>query len=71
MSKRALRPRPTRHSGLLGVQADCDDCSWKTYERNGMGTAACHARDYGHTVHVEQTIGVIYNKKTTDKGSSK
>lgn len=65
MSKRSMRPRPTRHSGLAGVQAECRDCSWKTYERNGMGTAALHAQDYGHTVYVEQTIVVIYNKQTT------
>ncbi len=60
---RQRRPRPTKHSGLLGVQADCDDCPWRTYERNGIGTAAMHAQTYGHTVHVEQTIAVIYNRK--------
>ena len=65
MSARQGRPRPTKHSGLLGVQADCADCPWKTYERNGMGTAALHAQNYGHTVHVESTVVVIYNKKTT------
>lgn len=64
MTGRARRPRPTKHSGLLGVQADCADCTWQTYERNGMGTAALHAQDYGHTVHVEQTIIVIYNKRS-------
>lgn len=64
MTPRRTKPRPTKHSGLAGVQADCMDCPWQTYERNGMGTAACHARDYGHTVHVESTIIVIYNKRS-------
>lgn len=62
MTARSARPRPTKHTGLAGVQAECLGCTWKTYERNGMGTAAIHARDYGHEVHVEQTIIVIYNK---------
>lgn len=63
MTSRRTRPRPTKHTGLLGVQADCADCPWQSYERNASGTAACHARDYGHTVRVEQTTIVIYNKK--------
>lgn len=54
--------KPTKHSGLLGAQAECLGCSWKTYARNAMGTAAVHAKATGHEVHVEQTIGVIYNK---------
>lgn len=62
---RKVRPRPTKHTGLLGVHADCLDCPWESYERNASGTGACHARDYGHTVHVEQTTIVIYNKKAT------
>jgi hypothetical protein len=65
VTRRAARPRPTKHTGLLGVQADCMDCPWRSQERNGMGTAAVHAQTYGHTVHVEQTLGVIYNKRST------
>lgn len=58
------RPRPTKHTGLLGVQADCDDCPWRSQERNAAGTAALHAQNYGHTVRVEQTTVTIYNKRS-------
>jgi hypothetical protein len=54
----------TTHTGLLGVQAECYDCPWKTFERNGLGNAARHADATGHHVTVEQTTVIIYNKRT-------
>lgn len=61
-------PRPegyqrTTHSGLLGSQAWCEDCPWRLEARNAMGSGARHADTYGHTVRVEQTTGVVYNRK--------
>lgn len=53
----------TKHSGLLGVVAECVTCGWESEARNAMGNAAQHAKRYNHEVHVEQTVGVIYNKK--------
>jgi hypothetical protein len=50
--------------GLLGVQAECYDCPWRSEARNAMGNAARHADAHpDHTVNVEQTIGVTYNRK--------
>lgn len=56
---------PTKHSGLLAVHARCDDCGWESEAKNAAGNAAQHAGRTGHTVHVEQTIGVTYNKKSS------
>lgn len=53
----------TKHSGLLGVVAECVTCGWASEARNAMGNAAQHAMRTGHEVHVEQTVGVIYNKR--------
>lgn len=54
----------TKHSGLLGVVAECKDCGWVSEANNALGNAAQHARKYGHEVMIEQTIVVIYNKKS-------
>jgi hypothetical protein len=52
-----------KRSGLLGVYARCATCGWESDARNAMGNAAQHARRSGHEVHVEQTLGVIFNPK--------
>lgn len=52
----------TTHTGLAGVHADCQDCPWQTYERNGLGNAARHADATGHYVMVEQTTLISYNR---------
>lgn len=68
--RRPQKPRPTRHSGVLDAQAECADCPWtSTQYKNALATAARHAQTYGHTVRVEQTIGVTYNKKIKDPQS--
>lgn len=53
----------TKHTGLLGVIAECHMCGWSSEARNAMGNAAQHAERTGHEVSVEQTIGVTYNKR--------
>lgn len=53
----------TTHSGVLGVVAECRDCDWESEAKNALGNAAQHADRTGHTVHVEQMIGVTYNRK--------
>lgn len=56
--------RKNTYTGILGAQAYCEDCPFKVYTRNSLGLAAQHADRYpDHTVHVEQTLGVTYNKK--------
>lgn len=58
--------RRNTYTGLLGASADCE-CGWKAETRNAMGLAARHAdANPSHTVIVEQTIGVTYNKKDDD-----
>lgn len=62
--------RRNTYRGLLGIIADCEDCPWRSEARNALGNAARHADAYpDHTVHVEQTIGVTYNRKDTDDTS--
>jgi hypothetical protein len=57
----------SRKSAILGASAWCDDCKFEPFTRNAMGLAAIHADSHpGHTVHVEQTIGVTYNPKKRD-----
>lgn len=43
--------------------AECKGCDWSSEAKNAAGNAAQHAQRTGHEVHVEQTIGVIYNPK--------
>jgi hypothetical protein len=56
----------TTHTGLAGVMAECQDCPWKTYARNGLGNAARHADATGHYVQVEQTTLINYNRPAED-----
>jgi hypothetical protein len=57
--------RTNTFTGILGAQAECVDCGWTTFANNALGNAARHADAHpDHTVHVEQTLGVTYNKKT-------
>jgi len=65
-ARRTRGTPPTKHSGLLGAQAWCAECVWKSDTRNSMGIAAVHARITGHTVMAESTVGVTYNKKTKE-----
>ena len=56
-----------RYSGVLDAQAECRDCDWENRNRkNALATASVHARRTGHEVHVEQTVGVAYNRR--DRG---
>lgn len=52
-----------RHSGLLAIWAECRTCGWNSEARNALGNAAQHAKRTGHEVHVEQTIGITWNRR--------
>lgn len=57
--------RRNTFTGILGCHAECEDCPWKQEATNALGSAARHADAHpDHTVHVEQTLGVTYNRKT-------
>jgi hypothetical protein len=53
-----------RRSGVVHAFGECKDCG-VTFEshKNALALSAKHARDYDHTVEVEQCISVIYNPK--------
>jgi hypothetical protein len=55
--------RKTRHSGVLGAYAECEDCGATNHNANALGWAAQHCDKTGHTVRAEQTVGVTYNQK--------
>jgi hypothetical protein len=50
-----------RRSGVVHAIGECKDCG-ATFDnyKNAMALSAQHARRYGHTVHVEQCITVMY-----------
>jgi hypothetical protein len=56
--------RRRTHTGIAHAQAECDDCTFRTYTRNSLGLAALHADHHpDHTIRVEQGLVVVYNKK--------
>ena len=58
------RGRKSTHTGVAHAEAECLDCPFRVYTKNSLGLAAQHAdRHPDHTVHAEQGIIVIYNKK--------
>ena len=57
-----------KKTGMLRCYANCFDCGWELDARNAMGVAAQHAKKYGHQVHVETTLLVMFN---SDKGGPK
>lgn len=60
--------RRNTFTGLLAAWAKCRDCRFETNARNALGLAAQHAdRHPSHEVHVEQTVGVTYNRKPPGK----
>lgn len=59
----AVKPYPTKHTGLLEASWTCMTCGKEDYSKNAMGVAARHARASGHTVHATSTVIVIYNKR--------
>lgn len=58
--------RKSRRSGVLGAQAERDDCGATNFARNALAWAAQHCDKTGHTVRAEQTLGVTYNPKEKD-----
>lgn len=58
--------RRTR-SGMLCVFAECEVCGWQSESRNAMGNAARHHDATGHYVQVEQTIGVGFGDRATER----
>lgn len=57
--------RKNSYTGILGCHAECEDCDFKVESKNALGTAARHADAHpDHTVHVEQVLGVTYNRRT-------
>jgi hypothetical protein len=62
--------RKNTYTGILGVHAWCEDeaCGWKTEAKNALGTAARHADAHpDHEVHVEQVLGITYNRRTDEE----
>jgi hypothetical protein len=64
INKKRLPALRNKFTGLLGVSAECD-CGWTLESRNATGVAAQHAMRTGHTVRVEQTIGITFNRQTS------
>lgn len=64
MAHRRRRPsfKRTRYSGVKRAHARCHGCAWNTDAAGAMGLAAAHFNETGHTVEVEQTIGVVYTQ---------
>lgn len=57
--------RTNTYTGILGCTAECLDCGWTSEAKNALGNAARHADAHpDHTVQVEQTLGVTYNRKS-------
>jgi hypothetical protein len=51
-------------TGISACFAECEDCGWSLEAKNALGNAAIHAdKNPTHTVHVEQVLGVTYNRK--------
>lgn len=60
--------RKNTYTGILGCLAECEDCGWSLEAKNALANAARHADAHpDHTVHVEQILGVTYNRKTDDE----
>jgi hypothetical protein len=56
--------RRSKVSRITGAVAHCDDCPFRITTRNAVGLAAQHAdRHPTHTVHAEQTLQMIFNRK--------
>lgn len=62
--------RKNTYTGIMGVQAWCEgrDCGWSSEARNALGNAARHADAHpDHEVHVEQTLGITYNRRSDEQ----
>lgn len=62
--------RRNTYTGILGVHAWCDgrDCGWTLEAKNALAVAARHADAHpDHEVHVEQVLGVTYNRRTDEE----
>ncbi len=46
-------PRRLKYKGRPEIHYFCADCGFEGYGRNGIGLAAQHCDNYGHTCHVE------------------
>lgn len=54
----------TRRSGVVHAMGTCQDCGKEfNHYKNALALSAQHAMRTGHTVEVEQCIGVTYNPK--------
>lgn len=41
--------------------AKCDTCGWESWAKNSQANGKRHAVRYGHTVFVENNVGLIYS----------
>jgi hypothetical protein len=57
-----------RGYGILGVEAECKDCSWKCDSKNAMPLAKQHAKKYKHYVQGYEERIWSYNAR--DEGAS-
>lgn len=51
-----------KHSELVEIHAECEDCPWTANSSNAMGIAAQHARAHEHQVKVRQTQETTFER---------
>jgi hypothetical protein len=64
MTKRKILPL-RKERGVMAQLSECMDCSWKSDRYGSAGAdAESHARKTGHEVRCDQSVSIIFNRRT-------